>query len=127
MSESQGLKYLMKNRPEAMKHYLKFLGSAGANLDEKTRMLLTVVIEVVNFSPRGLRHYIPRAIAAGATVDEVVDTILYTYPMSSLVKVVDAIDIMLAMDLEAEVEKIKERKARKLHSPEHERGHGHGG
>ncbi len=125
MSESQGLKFLMKNRPEAMKHYLKFLGSAGTNLDEKTRMLLTVVIETVNYSPRGLRHYIPRAMAAGATQDEVIDAILYTYPMSSLVKVVDAIDIMLSLDLDEEVEKIKKRKARK--GGGHGHGHGHGG
>ena len=76
-------------------------------------MLLTVVIETVNYSPRGLKHYIPRALAAGATEDEVIDAILYTYPISSLVKVVDAMDIFLSMDREAEAEKVRARKAKK--------------
>lgn len=92
-----GLRFLSKNRNDAIKDLLGFLGKSGANLEPKTKFLIYLALQTQNFSPRGLRQYIPKAIAAGASEDEVLDAILQAYPGGGLANVVDAVDIFLSL------------------------------
>jgi len=98
-SESRGLAYLSRVRPEAMSHLLKFFGESARHLDPKTRFLISVVTKVINFSPRGLEQYVKRALKEGATPDEVIDAVLCAYPCAGLTKVVDAVDVILDLEL----------------------------
>jgi nitrite reductase/ring-hydroxylating ferredoxin subunit/alkylhydroperoxidase/carboxymuconolactone decarboxylase family protein YurZ len=95
----RGREYLQAVRPEAMRHLLAFYGEAGRHLEPKTRFLISVLKQVINFSPRGLKQYIKRAMKEGATRDEVIDTILLAYPIANLTKLADSVDVLL--DLEA--------------------------
>lgn len=92
-----GFGFLAKQRGEAVKNLLGFLGKSGANLEPKTKFLIYVALQTANFSPRGLRQYIPKAIKAGASEDEVLDAILQAYPGGGLGNVVDAVDIFLSL------------------------------
>lgn len=96
---SQGLRYLSRVRPEAMDHLLKFFAESARHLDPKTRFLISVVTKVISHSSRGLRQYVKRALEEGATPDEIVDAVLCAYPCAGLTRVVDAIDVILDMDL----------------------------
>jgi nitrite reductase/ring-hydroxylating ferredoxin subunit len=89
----------MGRRPEAMGHLLQFFKESGKHLDPRTRFLISVVTKVINFSPRGLEQYVKRALAEGATPDEVLDAVLCSYPCAGLTKVVDAIDVILDLNL----------------------------
>ncbi len=99
--ESTGLGYLRQVRPEAMEHLLKFFAESARNLDPKTRFLISIVTKVVNFSPRGLEQYVRRAMAEGASANEVIDAILCSYPCAGLTRVVDAIDVVLDLGIDA--------------------------
>lgn len=92
-----GFGFLAKNRGEAVKDLLGFLGKSGANLEPKTKFLIYIALQTANFSPRGLRQYIPKAIKAGASEDEVLDAILQAYPSGGLGNVVDAVDVFLGL------------------------------
>jgi len=97
--ESRGLEFLKARRPAAITHLLHFFGESGRHLEPKTRFLISVVTKVINFSPRGLEQYVNRALREGATPDEVIDAVLLAYPCAGLTKVVDAIDVILDLDL----------------------------
>jgi nitrite reductase/ring-hydroxylating ferredoxin subunit/alkylhydroperoxidase/carboxymuconolactone decarboxylase family protein YurZ len=97
--ESRGLAYLSKRRPRAMEHLLAFFGESGKHLEPRTRFLISVVTKVINFSPRGLQQYVRRALESGASPEEVIDAVLCSYPCAGLTKVVDAIDVILDMNL----------------------------
>jgi nitrite reductase/ring-hydroxylating ferredoxin subunit len=92
-----GFGYLAKQRGEAVKDLLSFLGKSGANLEPKTKFLIYIALQTANFSPRGLRQYIPKAIKAGASEDEILDAILQAYPSGGLGNVVDAVDVFLSL------------------------------
>src|SRR3954454_12934632 len=98
-NELRGREYLQAVRPEAMGHLLGFFKEAGRHLDPKTRFLISVIKQVIVFSPRGLKQYIRRAMEAGATRDEVLDTMLLAYPCANLTKIVDSVNILLDMDI----------------------------
>jgi NAD(P)H-dependent nitrite reductase small subunit len=97
--ESRGLAYLKKVRPEAIAHLLKFFRESGQHLEPRTRFLISIVTKVINLSPRGLQQYVRRALEEGATPDEIIDAVLCSYPCAGLTKVVDAIDVILDMNL----------------------------
>lgn len=97
--ESRGLAYLQQARPEAVRHLLKFFGESGRNLEPRTRFLISIVTKVINFSPRGLQQYVPRALKEGASAAEIIDAVLCSYPCAGLTRVVDALDVILDMDL----------------------------
>ena len=86
-------------RPEAVSHLLQFFKESGRNLEPKTRFLISIVTKVINFSPRGLRQYVRRAMEEGASADEVLDAVMCAYPCAGLTRVVDAIDVILALDI----------------------------
>jgi nitrite reductase/ring-hydroxylating ferredoxin subunit/alkylhydroperoxidase/carboxymuconolactone decarboxylase family protein YurZ len=94
----RGREYLQAVRPEAMRHLLAYYGEAGKHLEPKTRFLISVLKQVINFSPRGLKQYIKRALAEGATRDEVIDAILLAYPIANLTKLADSVDVLLDME-----------------------------
>jgi nitrite reductase/ring-hydroxylating ferredoxin subunit/alkylhydroperoxidase/carboxymuconolactone decarboxylase family protein YurZ len=96
---SDALTFLVKARPEAMGHYLKFLKEAGRNLDPKTRNLISVITKVHSQTERGLRQYLLRALREGCTPAEVLDALLMAFPALGLAKIVWAVDVILAMDL----------------------------
>lgn len=97
--ESVGLHYLTKFRGPTMRHYLKFLGGSAKHLDVKTKYLMYVMLETIVFSPRGLRHYIQKAHKHDCSVDEILDAIMVAYPGAGLAKVVDAVDILVDLEL----------------------------
>jgi len=97
--ESRGLAYLQQARPEAIRHLLKFFKESGQHLDPRTRFLISIVTKVINLSPRGLQQYVRRALEEGASPDEILDAVLCAYPCAGLTRVVDAIDVILDMDL----------------------------
>ncbi|MFN3566636.1 MAG: Rieske 2Fe-2S domain-containing protein [Burkholderiaceae bacterium] len=96
---SDALNFLVKARPEAMGHYLKFLKEAGRNLDPKTRNLISVITKVHSQTDRGFRQYLMRALREGCTAAEVLDALLMAFPALGLAKIVWAVDIILDMDL----------------------------
>lgn len=97
--KSRGLKYLTEVRPEAVEHLLKFFAESARHLDPRTRFLISVVTKVISHSARGLRQYVRRALEEGASPDEIIDAVLCAYPCAGLTRVVDAIDVILEMDL----------------------------
>lgn len=96
---SKGLDYLASQRPEAMAGLLKFYGKSVKALDDKTRLLISIVTKVITGTERGLRQYAPQAYKAGASKEEILDAVLMAFPAAGLTKVVDAVHILLAMDL----------------------------
>ncbi len=96
---SKGLNYLVGKRPEAMAGLLKFYGKSVAALDDKTRLLISVATKVIVGTERGLRQYAPQAIQAGASKEELLDAVLMAFPAAGLSKVVDAVHILLDMEL----------------------------
>ena len=99
--ELSGLQWLSRERPEAMQHLLAFFRESGRHLDPKTRFLISIVTKVVRLSPRGLRQYIPRAMREGASRDEILDAILCAYPAAGLTNVLDAVQVLRDLDLDA--------------------------
>jgi len=96
---SDALNFLVKARPEAIGHYLKFLKEAGRRLDPKTRNLISVITKVHGQTERGFRQYLSRALREGCTPDEVLDALLLAFPALGLAKIVWAVDIIIDMDL----------------------------
>ncbi len=97
--KSRGLKYLTEVRPQAVEHLLKFFAESARHLDPRTRFLISIVTKVISHSSRGIRQYVKRALDEGATPDEIIDAVLCAYPCAGLTRVVDAVDVILDMDL----------------------------
>ncbi len=96
---SDALKYLVQARPEAMGAYFKFLKGAGTHLDTKTRDLISVITKVDTQTENGLKQYLTRALRNGCTPNEIIDALLMAFPTLGLSKIVWAIDIILAMNI----------------------------
>ena len=97
---SDALTYLVKARPEAMGHYFAFLKDAGTRLDPKTRALISVITKVYAQTERGLLQYARRALAEGCAPAEILDALLMAFPALGLSKIVWAVDVLLASELE---------------------------
>jgi nitrite reductase/ring-hydroxylating ferredoxin subunit len=96
---SDALAYLVKARPVALGHYLKFLKDCGGRLDPRTRNLISVITKVRAQTDRGFRQYLARALREGCTPAEVLDALLMAFPALGLAKIVWALDVILAMTL----------------------------
>jgi nitrite reductase/ring-hydroxylating ferredoxin subunit/alkylhydroperoxidase/carboxymuconolactone decarboxylase family protein YurZ len=96
---SEALAYLVKARPDAMGHYLKFLKDCGTRLDPRTRNLISVITKVHSQTERGLRQYLTRALREGCTAEEILDALFMAFPALGLAKIVWAVDVILKMDL----------------------------
>jgi nitrite reductase/ring-hydroxylating ferredoxin subunit/alkylhydroperoxidase/carboxymuconolactone decarboxylase family protein YurZ len=97
---SDALSYLAKARPEAMGHYFAFLKDAGTLLDPKSRALISVITKVYAQTERGLLQYTRRALAEGCAPAEILDALLMAFPALGLSKIVWAVDVLLASELE---------------------------
>ena len=96
---SDGLNYLMKVRPEAMKSYFAFMREAGRHLDSRTRAIISVITKVDGQSEAGFRQYLTRALREGVTADEILDGLLAAFPTLGLSKIVWAMEILVEMDV----------------------------
>ncbi len=82
--DKDGMTYLMENRKEVFRSYQKMMGTLGTHLDEKTRQLIMLAIQVNSPSPEAIKIIIPKIIRAGATRDEIIDTLILTIPVVGL-------------------------------------------
>jgi nitrite reductase/ring-hydroxylating ferredoxin subunit/alkylhydroperoxidase/carboxymuconolactone decarboxylase family protein YurZ len=96
---SDAMNYLLQARPEAMGAYFKFLKGAGTHLDPKTRDLISVITKVDVQTENGLKQYLSRALRGGCTPNEIIDALLMAFPTLGLAKIIWAVDIILAMDI----------------------------
>ncbi|MEO5365061.1 MAG: Rieske 2Fe-2S domain-containing protein [Magnetococcus sp. WYHC-3] len=96
---SKALNYLAGARPDAATHLLGFYKHSVQALDDKTRHLIQIVTKVAVGTERGLRQYAPKALKAGASREEILDAVLMAFPAAGLNKVLDAIDVLLDLDL----------------------------
>ena len=96
---SSAMKYLLEARPEAMGAYFKFLKNAGTHLDPKTQDLISVITKVDVQTEKGLKQYLSRALRNGCTPNEIIDALLMAFPTLGLAKIIWAVDIILAMDI----------------------------
>lgn len=96
---SDALSYLIRARPEAMRHYFRFLKETGKHLDPKTRSLISVITKVHAQTEAGLKQYVRRALDDGATPTEILDALLMAFPALGLSKIVWAVDVLLKSDL----------------------------
>jgi nitrite reductase/ring-hydroxylating ferredoxin subunit/alkylhydroperoxidase/carboxymuconolactone decarboxylase family protein YurZ len=101
---SKALTYLVKARPEAATHLFSFYKHSVQALDDKTRHLIQIVTKVTVGTERGLRQYAPKALKAGATREEILDAVLMAFPAAGLNKVLDAITVLIELDLLPEVD-----------------------
>lgn len=96
---SDALDYLIRARPDAMKHYFRFLKESGKYLDPKTRDLISVITKVHAQTEKGFRQYLLRALRDGCTPMEIIDALLMAFPALGLAKIVWAMDVLVAMNL----------------------------
>lgn len=96
---SDGLNYLMKVRPEAMKSYFGFVRESGRHLDQKTRAIISVITKVDSQTESGFRQYLTRALREGVSADEMLDALLVAFPTLGLSKIVWAVEILVDMDI----------------------------
>ncbi|MBO8129964.1 MAG: carboxymuconolactone decarboxylase family protein [Candidatus Marinimicrobia bacterium] len=93
--DKDGLTFLMENRKEVVKNYQKMVLSLGKSLDDKTRQLIMLAIQVNSPSPEAIKIIIPKALKAGATRDEIIDTIILTIPIVGLSTVLKMLPFVL--------------------------------
>ncbi|MBF0588642.1 MAG: Rieske 2Fe-2S domain-containing protein [Magnetococcales bacterium] len=96
---STALRYLAAARPEAATHLMGFYKNSVQALDEKTRFLIQIVTKVSVGTERGLRQYAPKALKAGASKEEILDAVLMAFPAAGLNKVLDAINVLIDLEL----------------------------
>lgn len=93
--DKDGLTFLMKNRKDVVKSYQKMVGHLGTHLDEKTRQLIMLAIQVNSPSPEAIKIIIPKAIRAGADRNEIIDTLILTIPVVGLSTVLKMLPFVL--------------------------------
>ncbi len=96
---SSALRYLAGVRPEAATHLLGFYKHSVTALDDKTRHLIQIVTKVTVGTERGLRQYAPKALKSGASREEILDAVLMAFPAAGLNKVLDALEVLMDLDL----------------------------
>lgn len=93
--DKDGLTYLLENRKEVFKSYQRMVNTLGHNLDEKTRQLIMLAIQVNSPTPDAIKIIIPKAVRAGATRDEIIDTLILTIPVVGLSTVLKMLPFVL--------------------------------
>ena len=93
--DQDGLTFMMENRKEVLKNYQKMVSTLGDHLDEKTRQLIMLAIQINSPSPDAIKIIIPKAIRAGATRDEIIDTLILTIPVVGLSTVLKMMPFIL--------------------------------
>lgn len=93
--DKDGLTFLLENRKEVFKSYQRMVNTLGSHLDEKTRQLIMLAIQVNSPSPDAIKIIIPKAVRAGATPDEIIDTLILTIPIVGLSTVLKMLPFVL--------------------------------
>lgn len=93
--DKDGLTFLLENRKEVFKSYQRMVNTLGTHLDEKTRQLIMLAIQVITPSPDAIKIIIPKAVRAGASPDEIIDTIILTIPIVGLSTVLKMLPFVL--------------------------------
>ena len=93
--DKDGLTFMMEYRKEDFKNYQKLVGNLGRSIDEKTRQLIMLAIQVNSPAPEAIKIIIPKAIRAGATKNEIIDTLLMTIPVVGLATVLKMLTLVL--------------------------------
>ncbi|HAE88082.1 TPA: hypothetical protein DCG86_08680 [Candidatus Marinimicrobia bacterium] len=83
-----GLTFLMSNRKEVVKSYQKLISTLGEHLDDKTRILITLALQVTTQQPEAVKIVIPKALKAGASSDEIIDSVILTTPIVGLTGII---------------------------------------
>jgi len=99
--DKDGMTFLMENRKEVFKSYQKMVNNLGTYLDEKTRQLIMLAIQVNSPSPEAIKIIIPKVLRAGASRDEIIDTLILTIPVVGLSTVLKMLPLVLK-ELEAQ-------------------------
>ena len=97
---SRALDFLLQHRPQAMGAYFQFVKDNGSRLDPKTRALISVITKVAVETELGLVQYTRKAYEVGCTADEVLDALMMAFPALGLSKIVWAVDVLIAHDIE---------------------------
>jgi alkylhydroperoxidase/carboxymuconolactone decarboxylase family protein YurZ len=93
--DKDGLTFLLENRKEVFKSYQRMVNTLGTHLDEKTRQLIMLAIQVITPSPDAIKIIIPKTVRAGATPDEIIDTLILTIPVVGLSTVLKMLPFVL--------------------------------
>ena len=70
----------MSNRKDIVKSYQNLLSNLGTRLDDKTRELIVLALQVTTHEPEAVKILIPKLLKTGATPDEIIDAVLLTVP-----------------------------------------------
>ena len=93
--DKDGLTFIMKHRKDVFRNYQKMVSTLGTHLDEKTRELIMLAIQVNSPSPDAIKIIIPKAVKAGAKRDEIIDTLILTIPVVGLSTVLKMLPFVL--------------------------------
>lgn len=78
--EPDGMTFMLTHRKEVMVSYMKMVGSLGEHLDEKTKQLIVLALQMTSPSPQAIKVIVPKALRAGATRDEILDAMILSVP-----------------------------------------------
>lgn len=97
--EPDGLTFMLTHRKEVMVSYMKMVGSLGNHLDEKTRQLIILALQMTSPSPQTIKVIVPKALKAGATPDEILDAMILSVPSVGISTVLRILpDVLTALD-----------------------------
>lgn len=97
---SRALDFLRAARPQAMTAYFDFLRDNGSRLDGRTRALISVINKAAVQTEQGLVLYARKALTAGCSADEVLDALLMAFPTLGLSRILWAIDVLQAHEVD---------------------------
>ena len=83
-----GLTYLMSERKDVVKSYQNLLNNLTTHLDDKTRELIVLSLQITTHEPEAVKILIPKLLKYGATPDEIVDAVLLTIPLVGLTTII---------------------------------------
>jgi len=91
-----GLTYLMSERKDVVKSYQNLLSKLGTHLDDKTRELIVLSLQITTHEPEAVKILIPKLMKYGASPDEIVDAVLLTIPNVGLTTIIKLLPKVLA-------------------------------
>jgi alkylhydroperoxidase/carboxymuconolactone decarboxylase family protein YurZ len=93
--ENDGLTFLMSSRKDVVKSYQNMLNKLGTHLEDKTRELIVLALQVTTQQPEAINILIPKALKAGASPDEIIDAVTLAIPNVGLTGVLKLLPIIL--------------------------------
>ncbi len=91
-----GLTYLLSERKDVVKSYQNLLSNLTVTLDDKTRELIVLSLQITTHEPEAVKILIPKLLKIGATPDEIVDAVLLTIPNVGLTTVIKLLPKVLS-------------------------------